>query len=424
MSSVVPISRLGRNMNASSRVLNGDIYEDHVVLCAVIAGIKHRHNGVRDTLIDFCYRSGISAGNEVDIGLDGGCDKPLRPAVILLYSWDGDFVPGRAVIDAAQRTVTLLKRIRKFSMVQDNGACAAVQIFNRICFAIAEGLAPGFFPRDIYGDHVVSCAGIIGIKHRRDVFRDTLVDICFRSSISAGKEVDIRLSGGGDKPLRRADMLLYSRAVIDETQCKRVKYKAKCADIGYGFLPFSFSSFGELENDVAVLLKRIHMFSVAQDIGARAVVHIFTGKEVDIVLGAGHKPLRPVDMFPYSWNEWLNVCVKLTGSSPFTQNGLIDFVSRRAVIEVAQRKYVKYEAKCADIGYGFLPFTFSSFRELEKDAVTILKRIRKFSVTHDIMACNVVHIFSSISFGIVTPRQGGNTRRNIMDIITTQWCQQ
>ncbi|GJS84650.1 hypothetical protein Tco_0751191 [Tanacetum coccineum] len=25
---------------------------------------------------------------------------------------------------------------------------------------------------------------------------------------------------------------------------------------------------------------------------------------------------------------------------------------------------------------------------------------------------------------IVTPRQGGNTRRNIMDIITTQWCQQ
>ncbi|GKF13156.1 putative ribonuclease H-like domain-containing protein, partial [Tanacetum coccineum] len=24
----------------------------------------------------------------------------------------------------------------------------------------------------------------------------------------------------------------------------------------------------------------------------------------------------------------------------------------------------------------------------------------------------------------VTPRQGRNTRRNIMDIITTQWCQQ
>ncbi|GKB88082.1 hypothetical protein Tco_0960354, partial [Tanacetum coccineum] len=182
--------------------------------------------------------------------------------------------------------------------------------------------------------------------------------------------LDVCVDLTGSSPLTQTRIVGFvpSRAVIDETQCKRVKYKAKCADIGYGFLPFSFSSFGELENDAAVLLKRIR-----------------------------HKPLRPVDMFPYSWNEWLNV---------------------------AQRKYVKYEAKCADIGYGFLPFTFSSFRELEKDAVTILKRIRKFSVTHDIMACNVVHIFSSISFGIVTPRQGGNTRRNIMDIITTQWCQQ
>nr|GFC25977.1 hypothetical protein [Tanacetum cinerariifolium] len=48
----------------------------------------------------------------------------------------------------------------------------------------------------------------------------------------------------------------------------------------------------------------------------------------------------------------------------------------RAVIEVVQRKRVKYEAKCADIGYGFLPFSSSSFGELEKDAVILLKRIR------------------------------------------------
>nr|GFB64559.1 hypothetical protein [Tanacetum cinerariifolium] len=34
---------------------------------------------------------------------------------------------------------------------------------------------------------------------------------------------------------------------------------------------------------------------------------------------------------------------------------------------------------CAEIGYGFLPFSFSSFGELEMDAVTLLKRIRKFS---------------------------------------------
>ncbi|GKB99825.1 hypothetical protein Tco_0985962 [Tanacetum coccineum] len=150
------------------------------------------------------------------------------------------------------------------------------------------------FTGDSYGDHVVSCAGIIGIKHRHNVVRDTLVDICFQSGISAGKEVDIGLGGGCDKPLRPADMLLYS------------------------------------------------------------------------------------------WNKGLNVCVDLTGSSPLTQNGMVDFVPGRAVIDAAHRKRVKYEAKCANIGYDFLPFLFSSLGELEKDAVNLLKRIQKFSVTQDI----------------------------------------
>ncbi|GKE11358.1 hypothetical protein Tco_1414909, partial [Tanacetum coccineum] len=104
-------------------------------------------------------------GKEVDIGLDGRRDKPLRPADMLLYSWDGglgvcvdltgsspltqtgmvDFVPGRAVIDVAQSkrevgAVTLLKRIQKFTMAQDIGARVAVHIFNRISFAIAKGV--------------------------------------------------------------------------------------------------------------------------------------------------------------------------------------------------------------------------------------------------------------------------------------------
>ncbi|GJV21077.1 hypothetical protein Tco_1370097 [Tanacetum coccineum] len=78
----------------------GDIYKDHDASCAEIIGIKHRHNFVRDTLIDICYRSGILAGKEVDIGsgisggkemdigLGGGQDKHLRPADMLFYSWE------------------------------------------------------------------------------------------------------------------------------------------------------------------------------------------------------------------------------------------------------------------------------------------------------------------------------------------------
>ncbi|GJU80541.1 hypothetical protein Tco_1282906, partial [Tanacetum coccineum] len=166
------------------------------------------------------------------------------------------------------------------------------------------------FDEDIYGDHVVSCAGIIGIKHRHNVVRDTFIDICYRSGISAGKEVDIGLNGGCDKLLRPADMLLYS------------------------------------------------------------------------------------------WDGGLDVCVDLTGSSPLTQTGMIDFVPGRAVTDVAQRKRGKYMDKCMAIGYRFLPFSFSSLGELEADAVTLLKQIRKFSMTQDIGARAVVHIFNRISFSI------------------------
>ncbi|GKC33500.1 hypothetical protein Tco_1045884, partial [Tanacetum coccineum] len=126
---------------------------------------------------------------------------------------------------------------------------------------------------DIYGDHAILRAGIIGIKHRHNVVRDTLVDICYRSGISAGKEVDIGLDGGRDKPLRPADMLLYSwDGGLDVVNAVSM---AKCAAIGYEFLPFSFSSLGELKADVVTLLKRIRKFFMAQDIGARVAVHIF-----------------------------------------------------------------------------------------------------------------------------------------------------
>ncbi|GJR69531.1 hypothetical protein Tco_0015596 [Tanacetum coccineum] len=172
------------------------------------------------------------------------------------------------------------------------------------------------FVGDIYGDHAVSCVGIIGIKHCHNVVLDTLVDICFRSRISAGKEVDIGLDGGSDKKLRPADMLLYSwdcgldvcvdltgsspltqtgmtdfapgRMVTDAAHRKRGKYMAKCVAIGYGFLLFfSFSSLGELEADVVTLLKRIRKFSVTQDIEARAAIHIFNMISFSIAKGVG-----------------------------------------------------------------------------------------------------------------------------------------
>ncbi|GJR24061.1 putative reverse transcriptase domain-containing protein [Tanacetum coccineum] len=151
------------------------------------------------------------------------------------------------------------------------------------------------FIGDVYGDHAVSCAGVIGIKHRHNAVRDTLVDICFRSGISAGKEVDIGLSGDGDKALRHADILIYSwdgglDVCVDLTGSSPLTQTGMtdfAPAIGYGFLPFSFSSLGELEANAVTLLKRIRKFSMVQDIGARAAIHIFNRISFAIAKGVG-----------------------------------------------------------------------------------------------------------------------------------------
>ncbi|GJR03130.1 hypothetical protein Tco_0526114 [Tanacetum coccineum] len=99
---------------------------------------------------------------------------------------------------------------------------------------------------------------------------------------------------------------------------------------------------------------------------------IIAGKEVDIGLDRGRdKPLHPADMLLYSWGEGLDVYADLTGSSPLTQTGMVDFVPSRAVID-----------------------------EIEADAVTLLKRIQKFSVAQDIGARGADHIFNRIGFAI------------------------
>ncbi|GKB89950.1 hypothetical protein Tco_0962222 [Tanacetum coccineum] len=337
----VPLFFVSKSWSACYRVFMWDIYGYHVVSCASIIDIKHRHNMVRDTFVDICFWSGILVSNEVDIGIVGGRDKPLRVPDMFLYSWEGgldvcvnltgsspltqtvmtDFLAGHVVVHAAYR-----KRVKyeakcadigygflpfSFSFFRELDKDATINGKTHRCVLCYRlGVPVRVFTWDIYRDHAASCVGIIGIKHRHNVVRDTLVEICFRSRILAGKEVDIGIDGWRNKPLRPADMLLYS------------------------------------------------------------------------------------------WDGGLDVCVDLTGSSPLTQTGLADFVPGRAVSDVAHHKRVKCEAKCVDIGYGFLPFSFSSFGELEKDALVLLKRIRKISMAQAIRARAAIHIFNRISFAI------------------------
>ncbi|GJU40104.1 ABC transporter A family member 9-like protein [Tanacetum coccineum] len=96
---------------------------------------------------------------------------------------------------------------------------------------------------------------------------------------------------------------------------------------------------------------------------------------LNIVITGRNKPLHPADMLLYSWDKGLDVYVDLTGSSPFTQIGMVDFVPGQAVIDVAQRKR-------------------------KANAVILLKWIRKFSMAQDIGARATVYIFNMISFAI------------------------
>ncbi|GJS12311.1 hypothetical protein Tco_0369107 [Tanacetum coccineum] len=223
----------------------------------------------------------------------------------------------------------------------------------------------------------------------------------------------------GSSPLMQTRMINFApgRVVIEVAQRRRVKYEAKCAHIGYGFLPFSFSSFGELEKDAMTLLKRIRRFFVTQDIGARVAVHIFNMKCFAIARGLfwpnedsrsmlvgvfspnTAQPLHEVELldgsasldFNFStarsaltrlviasgrgcgdWQGRLATLPYALGawrSSPLTQTEMVDFAQGHAVIDTSQFKRVNYEAKCADIGYGFPPFSFSSLGKLEKDAM-------------------------------------------------------
>ncbi|GJZ72954.1 hypothetical protein Tco_0637100, partial [Tanacetum coccineum] len=121
--------------------------------------------------------------------------------------------------------------------------------------------------------------------------------------------------------------LTGSSPLIDAIQRKRVKYEAKCAKIGYGFLPSYSLLWGIIE-------------------GCSDLI------EANLKILCG---LRPYGVGDFGW--------------------MVDFVPGLAVNDAAHRKRVKYKGKCSDIGYGFLPFSFSSLGELEKDAVTLLKRI-------------------------------------------------
>ncbi|KAL5698754.1 hypothetical protein ACHQM5_029748 [Ranunculus cassubicifolius] len=78
--------------------------------------------------------------------------------------------------------------------------------------------------------------------------------------------------------------------------------------------------------------------------------------------------LRPADVLIYNWEDGKNVCIDVTGVSPFTGGGVRAFTPGRAIANAVARKRAKYRDKCLAHGYGFLTFAFSTFGELGEEA--------------------------------------------------------
>nr|GEW77641.1 hypothetical protein [Tanacetum cinerariifolium] len=182
-------------------------------------------------------------------------------------------------------------------------------------------------------------------------------------------------------------MLMDTISKINDPQCELLLLPT-CAALRFALeciVTAPGPGFGDWQWRLATLLFAFGGLAMVPTSGLGWTINgISNGKEVYIGLGGGcDKPLRPTDMLLYSWDEGLDVCVDLTRSSPLTHNGMVDFVPDQVVIDAAHRKQVKYEAKCEDIVYGFLPFSFSSVGELEKD-VALRSALERIVIASDV----------------------------------------
>jgi hypothetical protein len=164
------------------------------------------------------------------------------------------------------------------------------------------------------GGHAVHCSSEVGVKFRHNLVRDILVDICSKAGIMVRKEAPMGFLTEEGRELRPADVLLFNwlqckDACLDVTgvsplagsgvaswapgvalsnaaEKKRKKYASKCEDNGYKFVPFAFSTFGELELEALNTLSRIKSIASSQSNNIKSGVFIFYEKQIKI-LGSG-----------------------------------------------------------------------------------------------------------------------------------------
>ena len=163
---------------------------------------------------------------------------------------------------------------------------------------------------DQWGDHVVHCSSEVGVKFRHNLVRDILFDICSKVGIAVRKEAPM------------------------------------------GFLTEE-------------------------------------GRD-----------LRPADILLFNWSHGKDACLDVTGVSPFAGGGVGSWAPGAALHAAVEKKKRKYASKCADNGYSFIPFAFSTFGEFDQEALATLSRLKRLAVCHSNNVKSGTFLFHRLSFCI------------------------
>ncbi|KAL8110192.1 hypothetical protein AgCh_026056 [Apium graveolens] len=168
---------------------------------------------------------------------------------------------------------------------------------------------------DRWGDDAVHCSSDVGVKFRHNLVRDILVDICSKVSIPVRKEAPLGFLSNAGQELRPADLLLFNWsqgkdacldvtgispfagggvsswapgvALLNAVEKKKRKYSRICVDHGYSFIPFAFSTFGELDTEALDVLSLLKTFSIILSNNAKSGVFPFYRLSFYIQKGVG-----------------------------------------------------------------------------------------------------------------------------------------
>ncbi|XP_026416285.1 uncharacterized protein LOC113311695 [Papaver somniferum] len=147
---------------------------------------------------------------------------------------------------------------------------------------------------DRFGDHTIHCASEVGLKYRHDMVRDLFVELCYKAGVAARKEASLGLTSNTNTPLKPADIMVFNwengkdtcfdvtgvspfskggnrsftpgHAISAAITRKRNKYASLCLTHGYEFGVLSFSTLGELDDDIIVLVNRLKNCMESHDV--------------------------------------------------------------------------------------------------------------------------------------------------------------